>query len=200
VVEPGARAAIEAAGNKEYPVIGILATEATVRSKAYERAIMRRRYHARLFVRAAPLLVPIIEEGRTVEDPLVHLALKQYLAPLIKRQMDVLVLGCTHYPILKELIAGMIGPVVRVIDSAQHCAEDVARRLRAAGLLRGGDDGGGELRCFVTDDSPRFELLASRFLGFKVDRPTWVAPEALLAPAKALDDSKVDVCDASEPV
>lgn len=181
VIEPGARAAVEAAGNKEYPVIGIIATEATVRSKAYERAIMRRRYHARLVVRPAPLLVPIIEEGRTAEDPLVRLALKQYLIPLIKRQMDVLVLGCTHYPFFKETIAKMIGPLVRVIDSAQHCAEDVATRVRAAGLLRGGDDGGSKVRCFVTDDTPRFEQLASRFLGFNVDRPTWVPPDALLA-------------------
>jgi glutamate racemase len=180
VIEPGARAAVEAAGGKESPVIGVIATEATVRSKAYERAIHRRRQHARLLLRPTPLLVPIIEEGRTPDDPLVRLALKQYLAPLLEREIDVLVLGCTHYPMLKGLIARVAGPKVRVIDSAEHCAEDVAKRLRAAGLLRSGADGAGSgFRCFVTDDSPRFELLASRFMGIAVGKPTWVSPDFL---------------------
>ena len=89
-----------------------------------------RRHHARLLLQATPLLVPIIEEGRGEDDPLVRLALKQYLQPLAKHKPDVLVLGCTHYPIFKSLIARMLGPSVRVIDSAQQCAEDVARRLR----------------------------------------------------------------------
>src|SRR5206468_3925643 len=72
VIEPGARAAVEAAGPKTHPVIGVIATEATVRSKAYDRAIFRRRNRARVILRPTPLLVPIIEEGRTAEDPLVR--------------------------------------------------------------------------------------------------------------------------------
>src|SRR2546430_144090 len=135
VVEPGARAAVQAAGSKEVPVIGIMATEATIRSKAYDRAIIRRRQHAKLLLRPAPLLVPIIEEGRQMDDLLVQLALEQYLQPMIDRKMDVLVLGCTHYPILKPLIQQIVGMNVRVIDSANECAEDVARRLQSAGLL-----------------------------------------------------------------
>jgi glutamate racemase len=176
VIEPGARAAIEAAGAKAEPVIGVIATEATVRSKAYERAIHRRRHYARLLLRPTPLLVPIIEEGRTAEDPLVRLALRQYLRPLLERHIDVLVLGCTHYPMLKGLIAHMVGGRVRVIDSAEQCAEDVAKRLRAAGLMRAAGDGQSSerLRCFVTDDSARFGLLASRFLQRTVDAPTLV--------------------------
>ncbi len=101
VIEPGARAAAEAAGTREFPIIGIIATEGTIRSKAYELAIYKRRARARLFCRPTPLLAPIIEEGRTEEDPLVRLALKQYLLPLVQRKIDVLVLGCTHYPIFK---------------------------------------------------------------------------------------------------
>jgi glutamate racemase len=179
VIEPGARAAAEAAGKKEFPVIGIIATEATIRSKAYEAAILRRRARARLLTRPTPLLVPIIEEGRTGEDPLTRLALQQYLQPMVQRGMDVLVLGCTHYPILRDAIQLMLGPNVAVVDSAKACAEDVARRLEAGGLLRGDRAGPGRLGCFATDNAPRFAALASRFLGAAVAEPTWVPPEDL---------------------
>ena len=181
VIEPGARAAIEAAGAKTTPIIGIIATEATIRSKAYDRAIMRRRNHAHLLLQSTPLLAPIIEEGRSEDDPLVRLALKQYLAPMINRGMDVLVLGCTHYPMLKKTIAKLVGTGVSVIDSAEQCAQDVAARLNRSALLRTQTDHTGELRCFVTDDSPRFAKLASAFLGMKIQAPTWVSPEALFA-------------------
>ncbi len=181
VIEPGARAAIDAAGTKATPLIGIIATEATIRSRAYEQAIHRRRNHARLMLRPTPLLVPIIEDGRTDNDPLVQIALSQYLEPLIARGPDVLVLGCTHYPILKGAIVKMVGERCRVIDSAEQCAEDVARRLRTCGLLRGGTTDAGSLRCFVTDDSPKFQTLASRFVGMEIDPPTWVTPEDLVA-------------------
>jgi len=184
VIEPGARAAVEAGGSKAVPLISIIATEATARSKAYEHAIHRRRNHARLLIRPTPLLVPIIEDGRDESDALVQLALQQYLKPLIERKPDVLVLGCTHYPILKRLISRMMGSSCRVIDSAEQCAEDVARRLRTCGLLAGGNSAGGaSLRCFVTDDSPKFRTLASRFLGVEIDPPTWVTPEELAAGA-----------------
>lgn len=185
VIEPGAKAAVAAAGAKPVPVIGIIATEATVRSRAYEQAIHRRRNHARLLMQPTPLLVPIIEEGRSVQDPLVRLALKQYLTPLMRHKIDVLVLGCTHYPILKEPIAQIVGPQVRVIDSAEQCAQDVAYRLRARGLARRQQESGdapiqaGSLRTFVTDDPPRFKRLAARFLGLGIDLPTWVSPDEL---------------------
>ena len=181
VIEPGARAAAEAAGSKEHPIIAVIATEATIRSRAYEFAIYKRRSHARMLFKPTPLLVPIIEEGRPDDDPLVKLALKQYLTPLYKRGMDVLVLGCTHYPILKALIQRMVTAKVAVVDSAAACAEDVARRLRAAGLLCGMRHGNrpGKLTCFVTDNSPRFAALASRFLGEPIDEPTCVCAEEL---------------------
>jgi glutamate racemase len=193
VVDPGAKAAIGAAGSKHSPVIGIIATEATIRAQAYDKAIMRRRHHARLLLQPTPLLVPIIEEGRSESDPLVKLCLSQYLMPMLQRKPDVLVLGCTHYPILKSVIQQMCGEKISVIDSAQQCAEDVARRLRSAGLLRPmeislstvtrpktpGQNRAEWLKCFVTDDSPRFAKLAAHFLGTAVDAPTWVAPEQL---------------------
>jgi glutamate racemase len=191
VVEPGAKAAVVAAGARPVPYIGVIATEATIRSRAYERAIHRRRHHAKLLLQAAPLLVPIIEEGRGPEDPLVRLALRQYLTPMVARHKpDVLVLGCTHYPVFKDLFRRMLGSTVRVIDSAEQCADDVARRLRTAGLLKPEREAGGtwgdavapgELRCFVTDDPQRFARLAPRFLGFEIPEPTWVSPDELYA-------------------
>lgn len=181
VLEPGARAAVEAAGAKEPPVIGVIGTEATVRSGAYERAILRRRQHAKVIARATPLLVPIIEEGRPESDPLVPLALEQYLRPLCEEGIDVLVLGCTHYPVYKELIGRIMGEGVAVIDSADKCAQDVRRRLQALGLLHAGGAGAGSLRCYVTDNSPRFGALASRFLGLRIDRPELVSTDDLHA-------------------
>lgn len=188
VIEPGAKAAVVAAGKKQVPTIAVMATEATVKSKAYERAIHRRRHHARLLLRPAPLLVPIIEEGRKSNDPLVRLALQQYLEPLIRNQMDVLLLGCTHYPVYRELIQEIVGPAVAVIDSAQQCAEDVARRLGASGMAQSRSPGvtpRGSFNCFVTDDAARFQRLASRFLGVGIEMPAAVAPEELYATAIA---------------
>lgn len=179
VIEPGAKAAAAAAGRKQFPVIGVIATEATIRSKAYEHALARRRHHARLLFRPTPLLVPIIEEGRGAEDPLVVLAVQQYLTPMIQNGLDALLLGCTHYPMLKGLIAKTVGSEVAVIDSADQCAEDVYRRLLSGGLLRGDTARPGRLHCFVTDETPRFGLLAQRFLGVELQAPTWVSPEAL---------------------
>jgi glutamate racemase len=187
VIEPGAKAAVRAAGAKHFPCIGIIATEATIRSKAYDRAILRRRNHARLLLRPTPLLVPMIEEGRNAEEPLVLLALREYLAPLSKHGIDVMVMGCTHYPILRRPIQVLLGPDVAVIDSAEQCAQDVARLLKTAGRLLKDDEQNGDLqghsrewlKCFVTDDSPRFAKLGERFLGTVIDAPTCVCPDEL---------------------
>jgi glutamate racemase len=204
VIDPGARAAVAGAGSARMPAIGVIATEATVRSKAYERAILQRRNLARVMLRPTPLLVPMIEEGRTSDDPLVEIALRQYLQSMMLRKIDVLVLGCTHYPLLKNAIAKVTGPKVRLIDSAEQCALDVARRLQRKNLLRQpvataeevavekptADDTKvdapastvGLLRTFVSDDPERFAALAARFLEMEIEPPTLVRPEY---PAKA---------------
>lgn len=185
VIEPGAKAAVVAAGAKPIPVIGVIATEATIRSRAYERAIHRRRSHVRLLLRPTPLLVPIIEEGRRDGDPVAALAIRQYLEPMLRNHMDVLVLGCTHYPVLKDLIARTAGSGIKVIDSAEQCAQDVAHRLRGRGMLRppvAADESSGDigaLHTFVTDDPTRFKKLASRLLGVDIEMPTWVQPDDL---------------------
>ena len=127
-----------------------------------------------------------IEEGAALSsDPLVRLAaLRQYIEPMVKHHMDVMVLGCTHYPVYRALIQKLAGSAMPVIDSARQCAEDVARRLRTAGMARAGKianpgEAAGYLRCFVTDDPPRFQRLAPRFLGVEIEKPEWVAPEDL---------------------
>ncbi len=174
VIEPGAKAAVEAAGARSRPLIAVLATEATVRSKAYAQAVARRRHYARVLAVPAPLLVPIIEEGRDGHDPLARLAIAEYLRPIIERRPDVLVLGCTHYPVFKGLIARAVGEGCPVIDSAEQTAQDVARRLVDDGLLRATPTAG-TLRCFVTDDPAKFRRLAPRFLGSTLaDEPTLV--------------------------
>lgn len=184
VVDPGARAAALAAGRAETPSIGVIATEATVRSEAYQRAISTRRRLARIFVKPTPLIVPMIEEGRTDDDPVVDLVLRDYLKSLIDRDITALVLGCTHYPLYAPAIQRIVGDGVRVIDSADQCAEDVARRLADSGLsadprLAEVMDDRERITAYVTDDPERFQKLAPRFLGFPVDRPTLVAPETL---------------------
>ncbi|MCY2953489.1 MAG: glutamate racemase [Planctomycetota bacterium] len=179
VIDPGARAAVDAAAQHPRPLIGVIGTEATVRSGAYVRAILRLRQFAQVICHPTPLLVPIIEEGRSHQDPVVRLALQQYLLPLVSQHIDVLVLGCTHYPILKNLITEIVGPRVAVIDSADKCAQDVLRRLHSAKLQRDSRPITASLRCFVTDDPPRFASLASRFLGLRVDNPTLVSLDDL---------------------
>src|SRR5439155_11647042 len=121
-------------------------------------------------------------------DPLVNLALEQYLSPMLHRGIDTLVLGCTHYPILKGAITRHLGDRITVIDSADYCAQDVARNLATRALLRPGDEARGWLKCFVTDDPLRFSLLASRIMGEELPPATWVslgeAQEAAPAPVR----------------
>lgn len=173
VIDPGARAAAIAAGAKLMPLITVIATESTVRSGAYQQALHKRRNKARLIVKPTPLLAPMIEEGRPETDPLVQLALKQYLQPIIVLNPDVLVLGCTHYPVFRNSIAQLMGPTCQVIDSARQCAQDVARRLQS-GLLETQSGKTATLHCMVSDDPARFQSLARRFLAIDINLPTLV--------------------------
>ena len=183
VIEPGARAASRAAGDNPRPVFAVIATPATIRSRAYEKAIAHRRSKGTIVQKATPLLVPLIEDGRAGNDPLVTLCLKQYLLPLKAHRPQVMVLGCTHYPILREPIQRIMGRDCRVVDSAEACAEDVAARLTAAGLLRPAMadalDPQPSLRLFASDESPRLAEMAHRFLGEPVAEAKVVSPDRL---------------------
>ncbi|MDB5325369.1 MAG: glutamate racemase [Phycisphaerales bacterium] len=189
VIEPGAAAAARVVSHIVSPSVGVIATEATVRSEAYQTALHHHSPSADVLAKATPLLVPLIEEGRRPSSAVVTLALRQYLRPMIRRKIDALVLGCTHYPLLRPALRRVLGEGVTVIDSAEQCAQDVAARLEAAGLLTtaerpaANESMGERLRLFVTDDPDRFGELAPRFLGHPVERPQRVAPETLYDPA-----------------
>ncbi len=182
VVEP---AAAEAARLCEGGDIGVIGTEATIASGAYQRAI--RKFDPdvigtsgpEVLSAAAPLLVPIVEEGRSPDDPIVLHVLADYLHDLQRARPAVLILGCTHYPLLAGAVAKLMGPDTRLLDPGQAAARVVRDYLRKNSLLN--PRSRGTLRCFSTDNPKRFAELAWRFLGENVGEVTLVRPDELAA-------------------
>ncbi len=161
VVEPGARVAARLSRTGR---IGVIGTQGTIRSGAYQEAIRRARPEAQVTAVACPLFVPLAEEGWTdPDDPIVRGIVHRYLGPLGDAGIDALVLGCTHYPLLKAAIAQEL-PGIALVDSAEAIAQEVRERLGA------GEGIGGTHRFFVTDLPERFTPIAGRFLGRPVDR------------------------------
>jgi glutamate racemase len=170
VIGPGARAAAKVARGKK---IAVVATEATVQSGAYSRSIAAVNPTAQVIERACPLFVPLAEEGWSDTD-VARAVAEEYLSDLRKEQLGALVLGCTHYPILKELISAVVGSGVPLIDSGSAAAAEVQTTL-AAHNLSAPPASTGELRerelCddldhfYVTDAAERFAKVAERFLG-----------------------------------
>ncbi|GEJ55617.1 glutamate racemase [Anaeromyxobacter diazotrophicus] len=160
VVEPGARVAARASRTGR---VGVIGTAGTIASGAYQRAIAAARPGAEVVAAACPLFVPLAEEGWTdPEDEVVRLVARRYLAPFREAAVDTLVLGCTHYPLLRGAIAREL-PEVTLVDSGDAIAAEVAERLGAAG-------GPAQHRFFVTDTPARFLTVAERFLGRAVER------------------------------
>ena len=167
VIEPGARAAVRAAGGRP---IGVIGTAGTIGSGAYERAIRRLSPGARVVARACPLFVPLVEEG-WFAHPATRLVAGEYLAPLRAEAVAALVLGCTHYPLLRPLLGELMGPGVRLIDSAAETATAVAEALEGRGLLAPADRGAAvEHRFAVSDDPERFRAVGARFLGERLGK------------------------------
>lgn len=175
-VDPGAVAAVAAT---QSGAIGVIGTLATVRSGAYERAIRRLRPQptTRVDAQPCPLLVPLVEEGWTAtDDPVSQLVLRRYLAELAQKSpaMDTLVLGCTHYPLLRPAIHRVVSDLwphpVTLVDSAHAMAQATERLLRHEGLLATAEtwtDATPRLTCFVTDEA-RVAEVGSRFLGHEL--------------------------------
>ena len=162
VVQPAAKAAVEATktGN-----IGVIGTKATIRSGAYEAAIRNRRADAALFVRACPLLVPLVEEGRvSPEDPIVREIVHAYFTPFVEEKVDTIVLGCTHYPLLKAAIGAFLSPAVTLIDTGEACVRSLVSLLAKREALCSGEQNGIQ-RYYVSDRAEDFASLASLFLG-----------------------------------
>jgi glutamate racemase len=164
VVEPGARAAVRATRSGH---IGVIGTAGTIRSQAYVRAIHAENPDVRVTALACPLFVPLVEEGWTNHEA-THLVAEEYLAPFVKDPIDTLVLGCTHYPLLKPVIGEIVGRSVRLIDSAEETALD-ARRMLAANDLAA-SEGEGAYRFIASDDPQQFLTLGRRFLGSAIER------------------------------
>lgn len=160
VLEPGVEATLAAPGCER---VGIIGTEGTIRSSAYQYALAMRRPDLRIHAAATPLLVPFIEEGWT-QHPALKSVLKEYLKPLLDKGVDTLVLGCTHYPLLIPVLKQMLGRKVRLVDSASTCAAHVRRLLETRGLLRAARSKPA-LEIYLTDLSEQAEAMVRRFLG-----------------------------------
>lgn len=170
MVEPGAGAAAAVARRKPARV-GVICTPATQRSGAYERALKRRIPGAKVWVRACPLFVPLVEEGWT-SGPVVLAVIERYLAPLKRDKIDTLLLGCTHYPLLEPALRDYFGPGVALVSSGDAAARDLAARLPAPAGARRGKIPLGRVKMDLTDppaDSTR--ALIERFLGEVAPEP-----------------------------
>jgi glutamate racemase len=159
VLEPGARAAVSATKTRK---VGVIGTEATINSGAYEKAIKKLGADIEVFSLACPLFVPLVEEGWTGNDVAELVALK-YLAALKDKRIDTLVLGCTHYPLLKGVITTIMGSEVTLIDSAMETAREVADIL---GKLKWKKEAREKVvrKYFVTDTPSRFVKIGKLFL------------------------------------
>lgn len=155
VIAPGAEAAIAATRNGH---VGVIGTRATIKSGSYERTLRALNGDVRVTAQPCPLLVPLIEEG-WLESEITDRVLLQYLEPLLADGIDTLVLGCTHYPLLRPAIARLLGESVRLVDAAENCATSVRALLDREQLTAQGDNAG-ELRVALTDPPDSFLRIA----------------------------------------
>lgn len=158
VIEPGARRAATSRNGH----IGVIGTEGTINSGRYVEAIHSLLPAAQVFSVACPLFVPLAEEG-WAEHEVTRLTAREYLTPLIEVGIDTLVLGCTHYPLLRRTLQQVLGERVNLVDSAEETASCVADLFRSQGLNR--PSHGGRRGFFVTDVPTRFERVGRAFLG-----------------------------------
>ena len=165
VIEPGSRAAVAASAGGH---IGVIGTAGTIRSQAYERAIRALDPEAQITARACPLFVPLVEEGWT-DHPVTQQVAREYLAPLCAQGISALVLGCTHYPLLKEVLRRTLGPRVALIDSAAETAAEIGRVLLQYGLDAPVGDSAPRHRFVASDDPKQFLELGQRFLGNAIE-------------------------------
>lgn len=165
VIEPGAEAAVRQSKTK----IGVIGTTATIKSGAYEKAIVEKKPGTEVVSRDCPLFVPLVEEG-WIEHKVTRLVVEEYLLPLKEQGIDTLVLGCTHYPVLKGVISDVMGPGIGLIDSAITTAEKVRAILKSLGWLSEAQNGEDEF--YVTDFPDRFKRVGEIFLNKKIEKVT----------------------------
>ncbi|MFN0117693.1 MAG: glutamate racemase [Elusimicrobiota bacterium] len=159
VIEPGARAAALASAHLK---IGVIGTSATVGSHAYLKNIRHYSPKAHVWEQACPLFVPLVEEG-WLTDSITENIGKTYLKEILKHKIDTLVLGCTHYPLLKPMLQKISGPRIKLIDSAEETAKEVRRKLEKMRILNSNSKKG-KIEYFVSDNPKGFSKLAKQFL------------------------------------
>ena len=177
VILPGAQAAIAATRSGH---VGVIGTRATINSRAYEHALRSLDSAVRVTARACPLLVPLIEEG-WLERPVTDEIIMQYVGPLVDEGIDTLVLGCTHYPLLRKAMGRLLGDSITLVDSAQNCANAV-RELLIRQDLRAPETNSGALQVALTDRPDSFLRVAREALQLDVGEIQLreVAPHAQL--------------------
>ena len=163
VIEPGAQAAVKATRSGK---IGVIGTRATVNSRAYERAIEELDSELEVFTEACPLFVPLIEEG-WIEDSVTDSVIARYLEKMLRHDVDTLVLGCTHYPLLRAAIQRFVGPKITLVDSAQNTALAVQKLLKQH-KLTAPKKSVGKLHVALTDQSTGFLRVAEQALDLQV--------------------------------
>jgi glutamate racemase len=164
VILPGVEAALAATRNGR---VGIIGTQGTIQSDAYQTLLRISRQDVVITAVAAPLLVSLVEED-WLSHPATQLILEEYLAPMKAARVDTVVLACTHYPLLKLLAQRILGPEVVLVDSAENAAAALARKLEASGLSRPVQRKAGQTTICSTDLPNQFARLAERFLGEKI--------------------------------
>ena len=160
VIFPGVEAAVKASKSKR---IGVIGTSATINSDAYSQKIKQIDPSIQVFGQPCPLLVSLVEEG-WIEDEITRMTIRKYLEPLLNHNIDAIILGCTHYPVLKEVISQEIGDQIKLIDSGKETAKKVKSILLEMNLKREADSGG-EVKFFVSDIPSKFDEIGTRFLG-----------------------------------
>ena len=174
VIEPGAKAAVKKTKNGR---IGVIGTQATIGSNAYARVIHSLSPEVKVFSLACPLFVPLAEEGY-IDKPATHEIARDYLRAMHDVEIDTLVLGCTHYPLLKAVIADVMGDGVTLIDSGEEAAREALQRLTNTNLLRVDSPAAatrkGEYKFYVSDVPEKFANIAARFLGHQIEKTTRV--------------------------
>lgn len=173
VVEPGAKAVIKKTKNKR---VGIIGTEGTIRSQSYEKIIKEMAPDITVFTKACPLFVPLVEEGWT-EGQVPSLVVQEYLDPLMKENIDTLLLACTHYPLLKNTIKKVFSHIsFEIVDSAEETAKEVVNLLQICNIMRKNIKIMKEkkVKYFVTDDPEKFRIVGNRFIKESIDDIEWI--------------------------
>lgn len=163
VINPGARAAI---GRSKTGIIGVIGTEGTIKSGAYDAALKLLSPRVEVVSRACPAFVPLVEDGNFRSEETLHIVAES-LAPIRREGMDCLILGCTHYPFLADTISQVMGPEVTLISSAEETAREVSTILHESGMLAGRDEIPVH-QFFCSGDTRKFQAIAQEWLGEEI--------------------------------